>query len=170
MTMRSAAMFLFAVASTSFAHEGNEQLGKVSFSNSCAPAVQASFTRGVALLHSFAFRDAEAAFRDTLTRDPECGIAGWGIASALIGNTFAVGPNPQQAQTAREAIERGRASKRQTERERNFVEAIAQYYDQSPAKPHMQRMKALSDAFEQVAKRFPADDEAQIFSAVYLTA
>src|SRR5258705_13200178 len=34
----------------------------------------------------------------------------------------------------------------------------------------MQRMKALADAFEQVAKRSPADDEAQIFSAVYLTA
>jgi tetratricopeptide (TPR) repeat protein len=171
MVVRSAALVLFfAVASTSFAHEGSEQLGKVSFSNSCIAAVQASFTRGVALLHSFAFRDAEAAFRDTMAGDAECGIAGWGIASALIGNTFAVGPNPQQAQTARDAIERGRASKRQTERERNFVEAIAQYYDQYPSKPHPQRMKALSDAFEQVAKRFPADDEAQIFSAVYLTA
>src|SRR2546430_12659336 len=34
----------------------------------------------------------------------------------------------------------------------------------------MQRMKALSEAFELVAKRFPEDDEAQIFSAVYLTA
>jgi tetratricopeptide (TPR) repeat protein len=34
----------------------------------------------------------------------------------------------------------------------------------------MQRMKALSNAFEAVAKRFPEDDETQIFSAVYLTA
>ena len=31
-------------------------------------------------------------------------------------------------------------------------------------------MKSLADAFELVAKRFPEDDEAQIFSAVYLTA
>src|SRR5204862_6712795 len=57
-----------------------------------------------------------------------------------------------------------------TEREQNFIEAIAQYYAQYPSRPHGQRMKALSDAFEIVAKRFPNDDEAQIFSAVYLTA
>src|SRR3954468_8961286 len=121
MVVRSAALVLFfAVASTSFAHEGSEQLGKVSFSNSCIAAVQAPFTRGVALLHSFAFRDAEAAFRETLAGDPDCAIAGWGIASALIGNTFAVGPNPQQAQTAKEAIERARATKRKTEREQYF--------------------------------------------------
>src|SRR5207244_8467328 len=44
------------------------------------------------------------------------------------------------------------------------------YYDQYPSRPHMQRMKSLSDAFEIVAKRYPQDDEAQIFSAVYLTA
>src|SRR5215470_4096569 len=31
-------------------------------------------------------------------------------------------------------------------------------------------MKALADAFEVVAKRFPNDDEAQIFYAIYLTA
>ena len=30
-----------------------EQLGKVSFPTSCQPAVQATFERGVALLHSF---------------------------------------------------------------------------------------------------------------------
>lgn len=67
-------------------------------------------------------------------------------------------------------IERARATQRKTEREHNFIEAIAQYYDQYPSRPHMQRMKSLSDAFEIVAKRFPEDDEAQIFSAVYLTA
>jgi hypothetical protein len=60
--------------------------------------------------------------------------------------------------------------RRKSEREKNFIEAIGEYYESYPAKPHMQRMKALSDAFEAVAKRFPEDDETQIFSAVYLTA
>src|SRR2546423_6849711 len=131
---------------------GPEQLGNVSFSNSCQPAAQKDFTRGVALLHSFAFRDAGNAFRETLASDPDCAIAGWGIASALIGNTFATGPNPSQAQQAKEAIERARATSRHTERERNFIEAIAQYYDQYPGRSHIQRMKSLSDAFELVAK------------------
>jgi hypothetical protein len=161
---------LLPIGVASWAHDGPEQLGKVSFANSCQPAVQQALERGVALLHSFWFRESDAAFRDVLARDPDCAIAGWGIASALIGNTFAAGPSPAQAQQAKEAIERARAAGRKTEREGNFIEAVGQYYDNYPAKPHMQRMKALSDAFELVAKRFPEDDEAQIFSAVYLTA
>src|SRR6478672_1491518 len=160
---------LFGFATGSWAHDSGG-LGQVSFSTSCAKSVQPTFTRGVALLHSFAFRDAEAAFREAWTADPECAISGWGIASALIGNTFAVGPNPQQAQTAKDAIERARSTKRKTEREQFFIEAIAQYYDLYPSKPHIQRMQALSAAFEKVAQKFPQDDEAQIFSAVYLTA
>src|SRR5258708_7607334 len=87
-----------------------EKLGSVTFANSCQPAVQASLERAVALLHSFWFREAERAFRETWAADPQCAIAGWGIASSLIGNTFAVGPNPQQAQVAKEAIERARAA------------------------------------------------------------
>src|SRR6267378_6950204 len=164
---------LLPLSAASWAHTTGgapEQLGKVSFANSCQPAVQATLERGVALLHSFWFRESEKAFREVLARDPDCAIAGWGIASTLIGNTFATGPNPSQAQQAKEAIERARATSRKTEREQHFIEAIAQYYDQYPARPHMQRMKALSDAFEIVSKRFPEDDEAQIFSAVYLTA
>jgi tetratricopeptide (TPR) repeat protein len=163
---------LLPLSAASWAHTGGvpEQLGKVSFANSCQPAVQATLERGVALLHSFWFRESEKTFREVLARDSDCAIVGWGIASTLIGNTFATGPNPAQAQQAKEAIERARATGRKTERERNFIEAIAQYYDQYPARPHTQRMKSLSDAFELVAKRFPEDDEAQIFSAVYLTA
>ena len=171
MLARTAALAtaLFGFAAGSMAH-GPGELGQVSFSTTCTKAVQPTFTRGVALLHSFAFRDAEAAFREAWTTDTDCAIAGWGIASALIGNTFAAGPSPAQAQQAKEAIERSRTTGRKTERERNFIEAVGQYYDNYPAKPHMQRMKALSEAFELVAKRFPEDDEAQIFSAVYLTA
>jgi tetratricopeptide (TPR) repeat protein len=174
-TVRRAVWFaaLLPLSAASWAHitgKAPEQLGKVSFANSCLPAAQATLERGVALLHSFWFRESERAFREAIVRDPDCAIAGWGIASAFIGNTFATGPNPAQAQQAKEAIERSRATGRKTERERNFIEAIAQYYDQYPSRPHGQRMKTLSDAFELVAKRFPEDDEAQIFSAVYLTA
>jgi hypothetical protein len=170
MLIRRVIPVLFAAVSTACWAHGEEKLGKVSFANTCAPAVQEDLTRAVALLHSFAFRDAEASFQKAWTTDTQCAISGWGIASALIGNTFAIGPNPQQAQVAKDAISRARGIERKSEREKNFIEAIGEYYENHPAKPHMQRMKALSDAFEAVARRFPEDDEAQIFSAVYLTA
>src|SRR5689334_16408806 len=116
---------LLSIGVASWADDGPEKLGKVSFANSCQPAVQQGLERGVALLHSFWFRESDAAFRDVVTRDPECAIAGWGIASAAIGNTFAAGPSPAQAQQAKEAIERSRAGGRKTEREKYFIEAVA---------------------------------------------
>jgi tetratricopeptide (TPR) repeat protein len=147
-----------------------EQLGRVSFANSCTSAVQATFERAVALLHSFWWREGEKTFREVLERDPNCAIATWGIATILIGNTFAAGPTAAQAQQAQEAIERGRAIGAKTERERLFIEAVAEYYERFADRTHAARIKSLSDAFENLAERFPGDDEAQIFSAIYLTA
>jgi hypothetical protein len=147
-----------------------EQLGTVSFPTSCAPAVQGQFTRAVALLHSFWFKEGEKAFNDVLAKDPSCAIAYWGIAAILIDNTFVGGATPETAKKAQEAINRGRAIGAKTERERMYLEAVAKYWQDFDRLPHGIRMKALSDAFEQLVKRFPEDDEAQIFSAVYLTA
>jgi tetratricopeptide (TPR) repeat protein len=147
-----------------------EQLGTVSFANSCAPAVQASLQRAVALLHSFWFGESEKTFREVLERDPACAIATWGIATNIIGNTFSEGPLPARAKQAQEVLERGRAIGAKTERERYFIEAIGEYYDRYGDRTPEQRMKSLSNAFEVVAKRFPNDDETQIFYAVYLTA
>jgi len=147
-----------------------EQLGRVSFDNSCSTAVQPMLERAVALLHSFWFREAERSFRQVLEVDPACAVATWGIATVLIGNTFATGPTPAQAQQAKEAIERGRAIGAKTERERLFVEAAAAYYALYPDKPHRARMVALSQAFSNLSARFPNDDETQIFSALYLAA
>jgi len=147
-----------------------EQLGLVSFANSCTPAVQASFERAVALLHSFWWQEGERTFREVLRRDPKCAIATWGIAAILIGNPFLVGPTPAQAQQAEAAIARGRAIGAKTERERFYIEAVAQYYEGFPDRAHGARLHALSEAFEKLAARFSEDDEAQIFSALYLTA
>jgi hypothetical protein len=37
-------------------------------------------------------------------RDPSCAIATWGIATTLIGNTFATGPTPARAQQAEDVL------------------------------------------------------------------
>jgi len=147
-----------------------EQLGKVSFPTSCDRKVQPAFDRAVAMLHSFWFQQGEKAFREILERDPSCAIANWGIAAILIGNTFGGNATAQDAQKAKEAIQRARLTGAKTERERFYIEAIAEYYDRFNDRPHRERMKSLAGAFEVVAKKFPKDDEAQIFYAIYLTA
>ena len=147
-----------------------EKLGKVSFPTSCDRKVQAQFDRAVAMLHSFWFQQGEKAFREVLEQDPSCAIANWGIAAILIGNTFNGGATAQDAQKAKEAIQRARLTGAKTERERFYIEAIAEYWDRFGDRLHSARMKSLADAFEVVATRFPKDDEAQIFYAIYLTA
>ncbi|MEA2337885.1 MAG: hypothetical protein QOE82_1892, partial [Thermoanaerobaculia bacterium] len=71
--------------------EGAERLGTVSFPISCTPAAQAKFTRAVALLHSFWYEEAEKAFNETATIDPQCGMAWWGVA---MSNYHPVWPSP----------------------------------------------------------------------------
>ena len=152
------------------ATHAQEKLGRVSFPTSCNGKVQGQFDRAVAMLHSFWFQQGEKAFREVLEKDPNCAIANWGIAAILIGNTFAGGATAWDAQKAKEAIQRGRLIGAKTERERFYIEAIAEYYDRFGDRPHGARMKSLADAFEVLAKRFPKDDEGQIFYAIYLTA
>jgi hypothetical protein len=147
-----------------------KRLGEVAFANSCAPAAQESFERGVAWLHSFGFAAGEQAFREALDHDPACAIATWGIATVLIGNTFSVGPTAEQARRALEAIDRGRAIGAKSRRERDYIEAIAAFYDHFAERPQAARMRSLSDAFEALAQRYDDDDETQIFSALYLAA
>lgn len=152
------------------ADPSGQKLGTVAFANSCSAEAQESFERGVALLHSFAFAAGEKAFRDALERDPACAIATWGIATILIGNTFALGPSPENAARAVAAIERGRAIGAKTQRERDYIEAIAAFYDRFAERTQAARMRSLSDAFQALAARYQDDDETQIFSALYLTA
>ena len=84
------------------AGHGMTKLGTVKFANSCAPAVQPDFARGMALLHSFEFGPAIEAFATVVKADPSCGIALWATALAQWGNPFspALKP-PAQLQSAR---------------------------------------------------------------------
>ena len=92
-------------------HAGH--LGKVSFANSCAPAVQGELQRGVAMLHSFWFTAGEKAFRQVLAEDPSCAVATFGIAALLMNNPLAgQGASPQAATTAQAAIAEGRRTPR----------------------------------------------------------
>src|SRR4051812_16936115 len=76
--------FLLAVIlpfSLAFADEGDHQhghemaaggYGTVHFATSCSAAVQPSFQRAVAMLHSFGYEAARKAFEDVAQRDPKC--------------------------------------------------------------------------------------------------
>lgn len=163
---------LFLLPSPGFAQArdtASDQLGKVSFPTSCDPKVQALLERGVAMLHSFWFSAAEKTFREVVDQDPSCAIARWGFASILMLNPLAgTGASPARVPLAQEAIEQARKIGAKTQRERDYLEAVAAYYEDWANRPERARQLARARAYEALAARYPNDDEAQIFYALYL--
>ena len=174
MALRSTCLpfvLLLAVHGAAPAHETDAQtgkLGKVSFPTSCLPKVQPAVERAVAMLHSFWYSAGEAAFRQVLKDDPGCAIANWGIASILMANPLGgQGASPKAGGLAQAAIDEGRRLGAKTQRERDYIDAVAAYYEDFINRPERERQAARAQAYEALARRYPDDDEAQIFSALY---
>jgi tetratricopeptide (TPR) repeat protein len=174
MTLRvSLAVFviLSSVVSRSQAQNPRQppKLGTVHFATSCSSTAQPIFTRAVALLHSFEFRQAIAGFNATLRADSTCGIAYWGIALSAWGNPFAPGIKPaKQIEAGLAAVQRGRATGSRTPRERDYVAAISMLYDGAEAIDQPTRVIVYRDVMSGLAARYPDDTEASIFYALAL--
>jgi hypothetical protein len=148
-----------------------EKLGTVHFSTSCNQTAQQQFNRAVALLHSFQFSRAIAAFHQTLGADPSCAIAYWGIALSDWSNPFALGAKDKsQLQAGQQNAERGKAAGAKTDRERAYISAVGKLYNSFESTPQQTRLLAYRDAMQQVAAKYPDDHEAQIFYALALAA
>jgi tetratricopeptide (TPR) repeat protein len=146
-----------------------QQLGNVQFANSCSPAVQQKLLRGIAMLHSFWFSAAEETFQQVGAEDNQCVLAAWGFASILMANPLdGAGPPAKQAPRAQAAIEKGRQMSAKTQRERDYLEAVAAYYEDFANRPERVRSAARASAYAALAAKYPDDDEAQIFYALYL--
>ena len=164
------ALLLAARATTAQApSQHTSRLGTVRFETSCAPSARATFTKGVALLHSFGFGDAARSFNEVLAADSSCAIAYWGLALTAWGNPFAAGIKPDaQLQRGLEAINHGRALTSGTQRERAYVAAAGHLYDDYHSADQRTRVAAYRDAMRELASKYPTDDEASIFYALAL--
>ena len=168
------ALVLAALAQGAAQHDHGpaaEKLGTVDFSTSCTAPAQTQFNRALALLHSFEFQRALDGFGATLTADPSCGIAEWGIALSRWSNPFSVGLRPPDAlRQGRAAIERARTIGLKTERERAYVDAASRLYADADTVAQAARVAAYRDAMAAVATSYPSDREASIFYALALAA
>jgi hypothetical protein len=154
-------------------HEGSHasagKVGTVRFETSCGAAVQAPFNRAVALLHSFEFGPATSAFEEVGRIDPACGIAHWGRALASWGNPFAAGQKaPAQLQRGQAAVDEARRAGAGSERERAYIEAVAELYRDPEHRDQAARVHAYRDAMAALPAAHPEDMEAAIFYALAL--
>src|SRR5262245_64288432 len=151
-------------------HAGHEKLGQVTFDNTCSPAVQADFTRAVALLHSFWWGATIKAFNEVAQKDPTCGIAHWGVAVAALENPFGWPPTPKMLADGSAAVARARAAGAKSQRELDYIAAVEVFYKDYDKVEHRARAVAYEKAMEQLAARYPDDREAAIFYAIALDA
>lgn len=149
-----------------------ERLGTVHFATSCSQAVAPRFDRAVALLHSFEFGASITAFNDVLAVDSTCAIAYWGIALSRWSNPMAPGNRSAvQMENGRRAVASAmRLGGHASEREREYIHAVGQLYDDFEHKDQRARIVAYEGAMKDLVMRQPADTEALIFYALSLTA
>src|SRR5229473_1296870 len=144
-----------------------EDLGKVHFETSCKPDAQQHFDQAMLYQHSFWYRASQKSFEDALKADPECAIAYWGIALSLLYNPHVAPPVKNLAEGAA-ALEKGKAVTAKTQRERDYIDALSAMYADYGKVDHRTRVLAYLKAMEQLAQRYPDDDEAQIYYALAL--
>jgi hypothetical protein len=146
------------------------QLGTVTFPVSCAPAVQKPFERGVALLHSFWYEEAQKEFQQIATDDPHCAMAHWGVALSLWHQLW----NNPDAKVIQHGLDEVHQAKNTdgpaTPREKAYIAAVAAFYGNSKKLNHDARAKAYSDAMRKVYETYPEDHEAAALYALSLLA
>ena len=143
------------------------QVGIVHFPSSCLAAEQKPVERGVAMLHSFWYEEAEKQFQQIEKDDSKCAIAHWGVAMSLWHQLW---NRPDIA-----ALDRGGAELKSakslpgTPREKDYIAALTKFYEH-PRKPYQKRVTAYSKAMEKVYAKNSDDHEAAAFYALSLLA
>jgi len=151
-------------------HSGHDrgaisELGTVHFPISCSVPAQENFTRGVALLHSFGYEEAAQVFSEIGVAEPNCGMAYWGLAMTYYHPVWAP-PTRQDLERGAEASANAIRASAKTQRERDYIEAIAALYREWATVPFRKRAEAYREAMKQQHERYSGDDEAAIFYAL----
>ena len=146
-----------------------EKLGTVDFPTSCATSQQAAFNRGVALLHDFWYDKAEQQFKDIVAADPTCAIAYWGEAMSQWHQIWDR-PNAATMQRGLALVQKGQKLGAKTQRERDYIDALALFYQNSDKASFEVRVAAYSQAMEKLHEKYPQDHEATAFYGLALLA
>ena len=159
---------LLALPAAFAAEPSGERLGTVSFTVSCAPAVQTSFVRGVALLHDFWYQEAQRQFEEISKADPHCAMAHWGTAMSLYHQIWDRPDDGTVAKGWRE-MQAAQAHPPKSARERAYVAALSDFYKPGP-QDYQARVEAYAAAMGKLYHDYPADTDAGAFYALALLA
>ena len=158
----------FCVLAHDDAQAKKEDFGKVLFSTSCSPQAQKEFERALAQLHSFDFPETLKSFAAIPQTDPGCAIAYWGLAVATRPNPL-VGPwDAATLKRGLDAVEKGEAIGAKTQRERDWLAAIKEFYRDFDKVDQDTRTRNYEKAMAALSEKYPDDVEAKVFHALAL--
>ena len=145
-----------------------DSVGSLSFPTSGSAEAQKHFLRGVAILHSFGWKQAIAEFKQAQKIQPDFAMAYWGETLCynhpLQGEQD--GKNPRAVLARLGPTKEARLAKAPTAREKSFLGAVELLW--APEGDWRQRRVAYMNAMEQLHKQFPQDDEVTAFYALSL--
>jgi tetratricopeptide (TPR) repeat protein len=163
-----AGVTMLGLSGPSVAQENADQkFGTVHFATSCSETAQRRFDRAMRYQHSFWYNASKEIYEETLKADPGCAIAYWGIALSLLNNPHSPVPAPNLP-LGLAAIEKAKSVGAKTQRERDYIDALAVMYVDYDKTLHQARVQSYLTAMEALAAKYPDDDEAQIFYAITL--
>jgi hypothetical protein len=154
--------------SASAQQEHAEHFGTTHLATSCSAEVQPQFDRAVAMLHSFFFPETVKAFTAIATAEPSCAMAYWGIAMSQRPNPLVPPFSKELLQAGWQAIQQARAANAPTAREREWIEAVALFYEDYATVDHKTRTARYERAMGNLHERYPDDSEIAVFYALAL--
>jgi len=147
----------------------NKQLGQVEFETSCNTEVKEDFNLAIELLHSFEYDEAEKAFSKVIDKQPDCAMAYWGVAMCSNHPLWSP-PNEIELQKGAKAINIAQLITGKSDRETDYIEALAIFYKDWDKIDHHTRSISFEKAMEKLYHNYPKDKEAGVFYALALDA
>lgn len=144
-------------------------VGNVNFDITGDAAIKKDFNFATALLHSFEYDEAEKVYAQIIKEDPGCAMAYWGVA---MSNYHPLWAPPEKAELIKgtKALAVAKSLKHKSERESDYINALAVFYNDWHNANYKTRCKKYEQAMESLYKKYPGDKEAAIFYALALNA
>ena len=145
-----------------------DDVGTITFPTSGSPEAQQHFLRGVAILHSFGWKQARTQFQKAQELDPDFAMAYWG--ESLTYNHPLI--SEWDLETPRVVLQRlgptkeARLAKAPTDREKGFMRAVeALFFGEGDT---LARRTGYMHAMRTLYERYPDDEEVAAYYALSL--
>jgi tetratricopeptide (TPR) repeat protein len=140
-------------------------LGTVRLPHSCTDPAGVHLGRGLALLHSMTYEEAEASFAEAAETDADCAMAYWGQAMTVIHPLWSDPPNEARFELGRAWLDQARAYV-QSGHERAYVEALAGYYQAGRSESEKPNLIGFENGWREFHAKYPNDPEGTAFYAL----